>query len=71
MIIGMVVMACMALTLIPQNLYSTISSPQFVTYMGIGDAGIRMDVRQSEDITGITENLLEKLSSDSIYEAVD
>lgn len=64
-IIGMVVVACMALTLIPQNLYSTISSPQFVTYMGIGDAGIRMDVRQSEDITGITENLLEKLSNDS------
>lgn len=64
-IIGMVVVACMALTLIPQNLYSTISSPRFVTYMGIGDAGIRMDVRQSEDITGITENLLEKLSNDS------
>lgn len=64
-IIGMVVVACMVLTLIPQNLYSTISSPQFVTYMGIGDAGIRMDVRQSEDIIGITENLLEKLSNDS------
>lgn len=43
-IIGLVAAACMVLTLIPQNLYSTISSPQFVTYMGIGDAGIRMDV---------------------------
>ncbi|MGN0495860.1 MAG: FtsX-like permease family protein, partial [Lachnospiraceae bacterium] len=64
-IIGLVVVACMAFTLIPQNLYSTISSPQFVTYMGIGDAGIRMDVRQSEDIVGITENLLEELGKDS------
>lgn len=64
-IIGLVVVACMAFTLIPQNLYSTISSPQFVTYMGIGDAGIRMDVRQSEDIVGITENLLEELGEDS------
>lgn len=63
-IIGLVVVACMAFTLIPQNLYSTISSPQFVTYMGIGDAGIRMDVRQSEDIVGITENLLEELGED-------
>lgn len=64
-IIGFVVAACMVLTLIPQNLYSTISSPQFVTYMGIGDAAIRMDVRQSENIEEITENLLEELSCDS------
>ncbi len=64
-IIGLVVVACMALTLIPQNLYSTISSPQFVTYMGIGNAGIRMDVRQSEDIGGITEKLLKELGNDS------
>ena len=36
-----------------QNLYSTLSSPRFVTYMGIGDADIRMDVRQSENIAGV------------------
>lgn len=64
-LIGLVVAACMALTLIPQNLYSTISSPQFVTYMGIGDAGIRMDVRQSENIEEITRKLSEELDSDS------
>lgn len=64
-IIGLVVAACMVLTLIPQNLYSTISSPQFVTYMGIGDAAIRMDVRQSENIGEITENLMEELDCDS------
>lgn len=32
-IIGLVVVACMVLTLIPQNLYSTLSSPRFVTYI--------------------------------------
>ena len=32
-IIGLVVAACMVLTLIPQNLYSTLSSPRFVTYI--------------------------------------
>ena len=64
-IIGLVAAACMILTLIPQNLYSTISSPHFVTYMGIGDAEIRMDVRQSETIVEITENLLEELGTDS------
>lgn len=64
-IIGLVVATCITLTLIPQNLYSTISSPQFVTYMGIGDADIRMDVRQSKDIGEITNKMLEELDTDS------
>lgn len=64
-IISLVVAACMTLALIPQNLYSTLSSPDFVTYMGIGDARIRMDVRQSDNITAIAEKLSEKLSTDS------
>lgn len=64
-IIGLVAAACMVLALIPQNLCSTISAPEFVTYMGIGDAQIRMDVRQSEDIGTITEKLSGKLSTDA------
>ena len=64
MVIGLVAAACMILALIPQNLCSTISAPEFVTYMGIGDARIRMDVRQSEDIESITEKLSGKLSTD-------
>lgn len=63
-IIGLVVAACMVLTLIPQNLYSTLSSPRFVTYMGIGDADIRMDVRQSENIEQMAEKLSEELGRD-------
>ena len=63
-VIGLVAAACMVLALIPQNLCSTISAPEFVTYMGIGDAQIRMDVRQSEDIESITEKLSGKLSTD-------
>lgn len=45
LLIGFVTAACMFLILVPGNLYSTLSSPGFVTYMGIGDAEIRMDVR--------------------------
>ena len=63
-IIGLVASACMMLALIPQNLCSTISAPEFVTYMGIGDAQIRVDVRQSENIEVITDKLSEKLSID-------
>ncbi|MGN1143382.1 MAG: FtsX-like permease family protein [Anaerovoracaceae bacterium] len=63
-VIGLVAAACTILALVPQNLSSTISAPDFVTYMGIGDAQIRMDVRQSENIEEITEELSEKLSAD-------
>ena len=64
-VIGLVVAACASLALIPQNLSSTISAPEFVTYMGIGDAQLRMDVRQSEEIGRITKELSEKLRADS------
>ena len=63
-LIGLVVAACSVLALIPQNLCSTMSAPEFVTYMGIGDAQIRMDVRQSDHIRDMTEQLVARLSSD-------
>lgn len=63
-IIGLVAAVCMIMTLIPQNLHSTMASPEFVTYMGIGDAAIRMDVRQSDQIGKMTEQLTEELRSD-------
>ena len=47
------------LMLIPSNLYSTLSSPEFVTYMGIGNAEIRMDMRQGEDFETIGKTLSE------------
>ena len=62
--IGLVAAVCMMLALIPQNLCTTISASEFVTYMGIGNARIRMDVRQSEEIESITEKLSGKLSKD-------
>ena len=52
------------LMMIPSNLYSTISSPQFVTYMGIGDGEIRMDMRQGEDSGKDFEKVEAELSKD-------
>lgn len=63
-IIGLVAAACTVLTLIPQNLHSTLSSPEFVTYMGIGDAHIRMDLRQSENIGELEQKLTDAFSAD-------
>lgn len=52
------------LMLVPQNLYSTLSARSFVTYMGIGDADIRMDIRQCEDIGGVADKVIAKLARD-------
>lgn len=63
-----VVAAGAFLMVVPGKLYSTISAPQFVTYMGIGDGEVRLDVRQTENITGMTERLKELLDDDSRVE---
>ena len=55
--VAFVITLGMFLMILPQNILSTISSPQFVTYMGIGDGEIRLDIRQTEDIAGKTEQL--------------
>ncbi|MGN0412379.1 MAG: ABC transporter permease [Lachnospiraceae bacterium] len=56
------------LMLVPANLYSTMSSERFVTYMGIGNSQIRMDIRQTEDISGKQENLRKLLEQDGRVE---
>lgn len=66
--IGLVMSAGAFLMLVPQNLYSTMSSPQFVTYMGIGDGEIRIDVRQTEEIGQITEQMERELELDAEVE---
>ncbi|MBO5472736.1 MAG: FtsX-like permease family protein [Lachnospiraceae bacterium] len=53
---------------LPRNLLSTISSPKFVTYMGIGDGEIRLDIRQTEDIAGKTGQMEQLLAEDEQVE---
>ena len=64
LLIGFVSAACAFLMLLPQNLYSTLSSPTFVTYMGIGNADIRMDIRQGADISLAAARLAAALERD-------
>lgn len=68
LLIGFVSAACAFLMLLPQNLYSTVASPTFVTYMGIGNADVRMDVRQGADICSTTEQLAAALGRDARVE---
>ncbi|MCI5879063.1 MAG: ABC transporter permease [Lachnospiraceae bacterium] len=60
--------ACAFLMLVPANLYHTLDWPEFVTYMGIGDAGLRMDIRQTDDIAGVTARTAEQLAGDADVE---
>ena len=53
-----------ALMVVPINIYSTIASPEFVTYMGIGRGEIRIDVRQSENIALDACELEKRLKND-------
>lgn len=63
-IVMLVIAAGVFMMVVPQNLQSTISSPQFVTYMGIGDGEIRVDIRQTDDILGKTEQVEELFAAD-------
>lgn len=64
LLIGFVTAASTFLTLVPQNLYNTITSPKFVTYMGIGNGEIRMDVRQVKDVEGVASRIGAALEHD-------
>ncbi len=36
--------------IVPQNLHNTISSKSFITYMGVGDSDLRIDIQQTDHI---------------------
>ena len=37
--------------IVPQNLHNTISSNDFITYMGIGNSDLRIDIQQTDNIS--------------------
>ena len=68
LIVALVITLGMFLMILPQNLLSTISSPRFVTYMGIGDGEIRLDLRQTDDIAGQTKQVEKLLAEEEAVE---
>lgn len=61
---GIVTGLCTFIMLVPQNLYTTMSAPDFTSYMGIGNSDMRIDVRMSDDIAGKTESIAAELKAD-------
>lgn len=53
------------LMIVPQNIYNTISQRNFMTYMGIGECDMRIDIQQTDNIAGKTEEIASFMAQDS------
>jgi putative ABC transport system permease protein len=51
--------------IVPQNLYNTISSDSFVTYMGVGDSDLRIDIQQTDRIPEKAAEIAAALENDT------
>ena len=60
--------AAVFMILVPLGMKTTLAAPDFVTYMGIGNSQIRLDVRQMNDIEESTRALLDQIKSDDRVE---
>ncbi len=49
---------------VPQNLYSTLSSKAFIEYMGVGSCDLRFDIQQTDDISGKAAKIAKSLEMD-------
>lgn len=55
---------CTFIVILPLNLYNTMNSPEFSTYMGIGKSDMRIDLRKTDTITEDFNKLQEELQND-------
>ncbi|MEH7252094.1 ABC transporter permease [Neobacillus niacini] len=59
---------CTFIVILPINIYNTMNSPGFSTYMGIGKYDMRIDLRRTDRITEDFIKLQEELKNDSDIE---
>ena len=50
--------------IVPQNLYNTISSNSFITYMGVGNYDLRIDIQQTDKIPEKAADIEKVMNSD-------
>ena len=50
--------------IMPRSLHNTISSRSFITYMGVGDIDLRLDVQQTDDVSAKTAEIAAALERD-------
>ncbi|HZH61695.1 MAG TPA: ABC transporter permease [Metabacillus sp.] len=59
---------CTFNVILPINIYNTMNSPEFSTYMGIGKSDLRIDLRKTDTITEDFQKLQDELKKDSDIE---
>ncbi|MBA9028649.1 ABC transporter permease [Peribacillus huizhouensis] len=59
---------CTFILILPLNIYNTMNSPEFSTYMGIGKSDMRIDLRRTDTITEDFIKLEEELKNDDDIE---
>jgi len=64
-LLGMVYFFCAVIIIIPIHFLTTLQSPTFVSYMGIGHSDIRIDLRQSDDVAERYHRMMQHLHSDT------
>ncbi len=50
---------------VPQNLYNTISAKSFITYMGVGNSDLRIDIQQTDNISGKAADIAAAMANDN------
>ncbi|AEV28692.1 ABC-type transport system, involved in lipoprotein release, permease component [Sphaerochaeta pleomorpha str. Grapes] len=55
--------------LVPQNLYTTISSKSFITYMGMGSCDLRLDLQQVSDIPRKAGEIAKAMETDETIDS--
>ena len=63
--IGIITAAAVFMILVPRNIESTIATSEFVTYMGIGESQIRIDIRQTENIKESAKAATKEIEQDN------
>ena len=61
-------LVCTFIVILPVNIFNTMSSPEFSSYMGIGKLDMRIDLRRTDTITEDFRKLQEELQNDSDIE---
>ena len=59
---------CACIVIIPIHFLTTMTSPSFIVYMGIGQSDIRIDLRQSEEIVDRFERMTVSIANDADVE---
>ena len=62
--VSIITAAALFMILVPWNMKSTLTDPDFVTYMGIGDSQIRIDIRQSDNIEAQSAAVMDDIDND-------